>query len=115
MEKKSVLKNYGFLGVMLLSMLLGCVLGWLAPGAAAAIKPLGTVFINMMFCVVVPLVFASIAGSVASMGNMLRAGRIMGVTVAVFVVTGAIAAVIMFALMKAVPPVLTPWQEIPAG
>ena len=115
MEKKSVLKNYGFLGVMLLSMLLGCVLGWLAPGAAAAIKPLGTVFINMMFCVVVPLVFASIAGSVASMGNMRRAGRIMGVTVAVFVVTGAIAAVIMFALMKAVPPVLTPWQEIPAG
>ena len=29
MEKKSVLKNYGFLGVMLLSMLLGCVLGGL--------------------------------------------------------------------------------------
>ena len=38
MEKKSVLKNYGFLGVMLLSMLLGCVLGWLLPEAAAAIQ-----------------------------------------------------------------------------
>ena len=110
-----MLKNYGFLGVMLLSMLLGCVLGWIAPGAAVAVKPLGTVFINMMFCVVVPLVFASVAGSVASMGNMRRAGRIMGITVTVFVATGTIAAIIMFALMKAVPPVLAPWQEIPAG
>ena len=114
MEKKSVLKNYGFLAVMLLSMLLGCVLGQLLPEAAAAIKPLGTVFINMMFCVVVPLVFASIAGAVAGMKSMRRAGRIMGVTVAVFVVTGLIAAVIMFALMKAVPPVPVPWQEIPS-
>lgn len=115
MGKRSVLKNYGFLGVMLLSMLLRCVLGWIAPGAAVAVKPLGTVFINMMFCVVVPLVFASVAGSVASMGNMRRAGRIMGITVTVFMATGAIAAIIMFALMKAVPPVLAPWQEIPAG
>ena len=114
MEKKSVLKNYGFLGVMLLSMLLGSVLGRLLPEAAAAIKPLGTVFINMMFCVVVPLVFASIAGAVAGMKSMRRAGRIMGVTVAVFVVTGLIAAVIMFALMKVVPPVPVPWQEIPS-
>ncbi len=115
MERKSVSRNYVFLGVMLLSMLTGCVFGWLLPGASAAIKPLGTVFINMMFCVVVPLVFASIAGAVAGMKSMRRAGRIVGVTVAVFVVTGTIAALIMFALMKLVPPVLTPWQEIPAG
>ena len=115
MEKKAVLKNYGFLAVMLLCMLIGCVFGWLLPGAAAAVKPLGTVFINMMFCVVVPLVFVSIAGAVANMSSLRRAGKIMGVTVAVFVVTGAIAAVLMFVLMKLVPPVLTPWQEIPAG
>ena len=88
MKKKSVLKNYGFLAGMLLAMVSGSVLGWLAPKAAAAIKPLGTVFINMMFCVVVPLVFASIAGSVANMRSLRRAGRILGVTVAVFVVTG---------------------------
>ena len=115
MEKKAVLKNYGFLAVMLLCMLGGGVFGWLLPKAAGAVKPLGTVFINMMFCVVVPLVFVSIAGAVANMGSLRRAGKIMGVTVAVFVVTGAIAAVIMFVLMKLVPPVLTPWQEIPAG
>jgi len=114
-----VLKNYGFLGVMPLivfSVLFGFAANMAGgPETAVAVKPLGTVFINMMFCVVVPLVFASVAGSVASMGNMRRAGRIMGITVTVFVATGAIAAIIMFALMKVVPPVLAPWQEIPAG
>jgi len=110
--KSSFWKNYRFLIIMISAMILGCILGWLAPGAATAIKPLGTVFINMMFCVVVPLVFASIASSVANTGNRKRAGKIMGVTVATFVVTGAIAAVIMFVIMKIVPPVLEPWAVI---
>ena len=113
MEKKSVLKNYTFLGIMLGAMILGCIVGWFAPGFGHAVKPFGTVFINMMFCVVVPLVFASIAGSVACMKSRKRAGRIMGTTVVIFVVTGAIAAVIMFVLMKIFPPVLAAWSEIP--
>lgn len=114
MERKSVLKNYRFLAVMLGAMVLGCVFGQVAPHAAEAIKPLGTVFINMMFCVVVPLVFASIAGSVAGMKSKRRAGKILGIIVLTFVVTGAIAAVLMFALMKLIPPVLAPWQTVPS-
>lgn len=113
MEKKSVARNYRFLAIMLGAMALGCVAGWFFPDLAKAIKPLGTVFINMMFCVVVPLVFVSIAGSIANMESRQRAGKIMGTTVAVFVVTGAIAAVIMFVLMKLFPPVLVPWTAIP--
>ena len=113
MDKKAVAKNYRFLAIMLGAMVLGCVVGWFAPEFGNKISFLGTVFINMMFCVVVPLVFASIAGSVANMRSRKRAGKIMGTTVATFVITGAIAAVIMFALMKIFPPVLTPWTELP--
>ena len=61
MEKSSVMKNYRFLAIMLGAMILGCIVGWFAPSFGMAIKPLGTIFINMMFCVVVPLVFASIS------------------------------------------------------
>ena len=115
MEKKAVVKNYIFLGIMLRAMVLGAIVGWLAPAKVVAFfKPFGTVFINMMFCVVVPLVFVSIAGSIANMKSMKRAGKIMGTTVATFVITGAIAAVIMFALMKIFPPVLVPWNDIPS-
>ena len=114
MNKSSVAKNYRFLAIMLGAMIAGCIVGWFAPGFGSAIKPLGTVFINMMFCVVVPLVFASIASSVANMKSRKRAGKILGSTVLTFVITGAIAAVIMFILMKVFPPVLTPWTDIPS-
>ena len=113
MEKRAVLKNYGLLGAMLAAMLTGGVTGWLWPAAAGTVRPLGQIFINLMFCVVVPLVFSSIAGAIAGMRSVRRAGRIMGVTVLTFVVTGILAAVLMFLLMKAFPPVLTPWQSLP--
>ena len=110
---KAYWKNYGFLTFMLIGIVAGCIVGAVWPGATA-LEPLGTLFINMMFCIVVPLVFASISSAVANMGARKRAGRIMGATVGTFVVTGAIAAVIMFVLMKIFPPVLVPWQDIPS-
>ena len=120
---KKFLKNYGFLIIMLLAIIAGCVTGALWPNVkdadgnlvsgASMLAPLGTVFINLMFCIVVPLVFASISGAVANMGNRKRAGKIMGITIGTFVVTGAIAAAIMFLIVKVFPPVLTPWADIP--
>ena len=112
MDKKSVIKNYSFLFIMILAMVLGSVCGFVAPGFSTLINPLGKLFINMMFCIVVPLVFASIAGAIAKMKSMARAGKIVWVTIATFVITGAIAAVIMFLIVKAFPPVLTPWQNL---
>ena len=105
LNKKSVARNYAFLAVMLGSMILGSVVGWIFPqeldaegnvirAGATVLEPLGTLFLNMMFCIVVPLVFASISSAVANMKSRKRAGKIMGTTVATFVVTGAIAAVI---------------------
>ena len=114
LNKKDITSNYRFLFLMIGSMVAGALFGWFLPKASAFIKPLGTVFINMMFCIVVPLVFASISSSVANSKSRRRAGKIMGVTVGTFVVTGAIAAVIMFLLVKLFPPVLTPWTEHPS-
>ncbi len=110
-KKNSFLQNYGFLCIMLSAIVLGCALGAIWPGATA-LEPLGTVFINLMFCIVVPMVFASISSAVANMSSRKRAGKIMGTTIATFVITGAIAAVIMIVLMKLYPPVLTPWEGL---
>ena len=122
---KNFLKNYGLLLCMVVCIIAGCILGAIFPivkdadgnvvnAGASVLKPLGTVFINLMFCIVVPMVFASIAGAVANMGNRKRAGKIMFTTVATFVVTGLIAAAIMFVILKVFPPVLKPWTEIPS-
>ena len=114
MESNEIARNYRFLAILLGAMIVGCIVGWAAPEFALKLKPFGTVFINMMFCIVVPLVFASISSSVAGMRSRKRAGKILGTTVAVFVSTGAIAAFIMFVLMKIFPPVLEAWEDIPA-
>ena len=110
---KNFLKNYASILFMLTGIVAGCIVGAVWPGATV-LKPLGTLFINMMFCIVVPMVFASIAGAVANMGNRKRAGKIMGVTIGTFVITGAIAAVIMYVVLNVFPPVLTPWTNIPS-
>ena len=93
LDKKTVAKNYRFMGIMIGSMVAGALAGWFFPDFGHLVKPLGTVFINMMFCIVVPLVFASISSSVANTKSRKCSGKILGVTVGTFVVTGAIAAV----------------------
>ena len=77
---KKFMKKYGFITLMLLGIVVGCVVGAVWPGATA-LEPFGTLFINMMFCVVVPMVFCSIASAIANMSSAKRAGRIMGITV----------------------------------
>lgn len=110
----SFLRSYAFLGAMLLAIVLGCLTGALWQGAAC-LAPLGTIFINLMFCIVVPLVFCSLSSAIACMKSPKRAGKIMGITLAVFVITGLFAAVLMLLLMRVFPPVTAPWESIAAG
>ena len=112
MRKKSIAKNYFFLVVLLLAMILGAVTGFVYPSFASNISFLGTIFIRMMFCIVVPMVFASISGAVAGTKDLHRSGRIMWTTVITFVITGAIAAVIYFFLVIAFPPVTSAWTSV---
>jgi Na+/H+-dicarboxylate symporter len=90
---------------MLLGIVLGCLTGALWPEGAAKLEFLGTIFIRMMFCVVVPLVFFSISSAIANMGSARRAGRLMGVTIAVFLATAAIAGVLTYVTCRLIPPV----------
>ena len=100
---KNFLKNYWFILCMLGGIVAGCLVGWLAPGFGGKIEFLGTLFINLMFCVVVPMVFCSIASAIANMKSVKRAGKIIGVTVATFLVTAAIAGVLTYIVCRLIP------------
>ena len=101
---KAFLKNNSFLILMLTGIVAGCITGAVWP-KASLLKPLGTIFINLMFCIVVPMVFCSIASAIANMPSANKAGKVMGVTVASFMVTAAIASVIMYAVCRIFPVV----------
>ena len=109
--KQSFWKRYGFLLCMLAGIVAGCIVGVLWP-EATCLEPLGTVFINLMFCVVVPMVFCSIASAIANMKSVKRAGKIMGVTVATFFVTAGIAAVIMYVIARIIPVVGNTYEVV---
>ena len=100
---KKFLKNYWFILCMLTGIVAGCLVGAFAPAFGGKIEFLGTLFINMMFCVVVPMVFCSIASAIANMKSVKRAGKIMGVTIATFLVTAAIAGVLMYIVCRIFP------------
>lgn len=99
---KHFLKTYGFLLSMLVGILAGCLVGALWPGATA-LAPLGDIFINLMFCVVVPMVFCSIASAVANVSGARRAGKLLVITISTFLVTAAIAAVGMYLVILVAP------------
>ena len=124
--KRGVLKRYGFLLFMLLGIGAGCVVGAAFPvvkdGAgtvirpgATVLEPLGTVFINLMFCVVVPMVFTSICAAIANMESAGKAGKIMLITVATFLATAAIAAALMYGVARAIPLVRGAYPEVEAA
>lgn len=85
-----------------LGLLAGLVLGGLArlprfewlSALVGWTEPLGTVFIRLITMVVIPLVVASLFTGVASLGDRRRLGRIGGRTLAYFLVTTLLAAVI---------------------
>lgn len=99
--------------MMLIGIATGCIVGFVWPGATV-LEPLGTVFVNMMFCIVVPMVFCSIASAIANMRDARRAGKLLGTTVMTFLCTAAIAAVIMYVIIRFLP-IFTIEPEYEAG
>src|SRR5690625_5624067 len=65
---------------------------------ATIIIPFGDVFINLLFMVVIPLVFFSISSAIANMDSMARLGKIMGSMMTIFFITGIIFSIFMMIL-----------------
>lgn len=103
-NKKSFWQYYKFPIILLSSIILGSIIGLVSGEKAIVLKPFGDIFLNIMFTLVVPLVFVTISGAVSSMVDMKRLGKIIGYMLAVFVITGFIASVIMIVTVKVFPP-----------
>ncbi|MFC5602734.1 dicarboxylate/amino acid:cation symporter [Sporosarcina koreensis] len=101
MAKK--LKAYRFPLILLASIIIGSIIGLIFGEKASVIKPLGDLFLNLLFMIVVPLVFFSIASAVANMDSMKRLGKIMGSMLSVFIITGIIASLVMLVAVLIFP------------
>jgi Na+/H+-dicarboxylate symporter len=104
MFKKSFLKQWRFTLVLICSVAVGAVLGYVIGPESETFKPLGDVFLNLLFTAVVPLVFFSLSSAVAASSNLKRLGRIAGLMLVVFVITGVLSSCLMIFSVKAFDP-----------
>ncbi len=103
-QSSSVWKTYRFPIVILCSIIIGSILGLTFGEKVKILKPLGDIFINLMFTIVVPLVFFTLTNAIASMTSLVRLGKIVFTLFFIFIITGVIAAIIMITAVKFVEP-----------
>jgi Na+/H+-dicarboxylate symporter len=93
---------------ILIGLALGIVVGLLMQGspqmAETYIKPIGTLFLNMIKMIIVPLVFSSLVVGASSIGDPKSLGRIGGKTLAYYLVTTAVAVSIGLLLSTLLKP-----------
>lgn len=70
--------------------------------------PVGQVFLRMLFMVVMPLVFASIALGVAGLGDIRKVGRVGGKAIGYFFITTCLAATLGLIVVN----VMRPWERV---
>jgi len=91
---KNILKNYKSTIILLASIIIGGIVGLVFGEKATILSPFGDIFINLMFVVIVPLVFLTITTAIVKMESPKRLGKIMSRIVIVFVIMSVISALI---------------------
>ena len=94
---------------ILISLVLSVVVGLMAgveglPFIKWWIAPIGTIFINLIKMVILPIVFTSLVVGMTSLGDLKKLGRIGIKTIFIYLFTTAIAIIIGFAVAGIIHP-----------
>lgn len=95
---KNFLKTYKSVIILLAAIIIGAIIGIVFKEKAAVLSPLGDIFLNLMFIIIVPLIFLSITTSISKMKQPKRLGKIMFTIIAMFVVTSLVAVIVGIAV-----------------
>src|SRR5215218_2046436 len=90
---------------IIISMIVGVLLGWLAPGFAVSLKPLSTIFLNMIKSLIAPLLFATLVVGIAGHGDdMKKVGKLALRSIIYFEVVTTLALVVGLVAVNLVRP-----------
>lgn len=91
---RSFWANYKGTIFLLTGLIIGGIAGAVYGTAVDVVKPLGDLFLNLMYMVLIPLVFFSISSAIANMTEMKQLGKILITTLLVFLATSLISAIL---------------------
>lgn len=89
---------------VLVALVLGALLGFLAPSAGVAMQPLGNVFIGLIRMLIAPIVFCTIVTGIASAGELTSVGRVGVKALVYFEALTTLALIIGLVVMNVVGP-----------
>lgn len=96
-ENKSLFTTYSSIIWLLCGITVGSVLGLVFGKDVVIIKPLGDIFLNLLFTAIIPLIFFTIASSIASLEKTEKLGKLFVIMIAIFLCTVLISAMLMIA------------------
>lgn len=102
---KKIWKNYKFPIILLFSILFGSIIGIILDEDAVKLKPFGTVFLNLLYTIVVPLVFFTISSSVSRIKNYKKLGKIFTSMFLIFILTSMVSSIFMLLGIKIFNPI----------
>ena len=100
----NTLKNYKSSLYLLLAMIVGSVVGAIWGEKIMFLQPVADTFLNLLFCLVVPIVFLSLVSAIAGMKNLKKLSQILTSMMGIFILTGVVAAIYMLVVVVVFDP-----------
>lgn len=92
----NILKNYAFTLCLIAGIVIGGVCGIIFGDNTNIVKPVGDLFLNLMFVLIVPLVFFSVSSAICNMKQDNMVGKVIRSIVFVFIGTAILSALIAY-------------------
>jgi Na+/H+-dicarboxylate symporter len=81
---KTIFKNYSNILYILIGIMVGSIVGLILKEKSIIIKPLGDIFLNLLFTAIIPLLFFTISSSIASLDKNEKLGKLFAMILIVF-------------------------------
>ncbi|WP_312427065.1 dicarboxylate/amino acid:cation symporter [Lacrimispora sp.] len=94
---KNIWNTYKSSVILLGSMVLGGVIGLFWGKGAKILQPVADIFLNLLYCCVVPLIFCSLTSAIAKMEDLVKLRKILITFLIGTIITGVISCLFMIA------------------
>src|SRR5206468_346528 len=89
---------------VIVAIVIGVLLGHLAPQTGEAMKPLGDAFIKLIKMMIAPIIFCTVVVGIAGMEDMKKVGKTGGLALLYFEVVSTIALIVGLTIVNLVQP-----------
>ncbi|AWK04148.1 sodium:proton antiporter [Flavobacterium crocinum] len=120
-KKINFLQSYSSILWLLGGIIIGSIFGLVFGEDVLIIKPLGDIFLNLLFTAIIPLIFFTIGSSIANLERTEKLGKLFFIMILVFLATILISAIVMicavylFPIHEDIAIARVPFEEITSG